>query len=177
MGEVFENANRRTILQKGFLFLAGMAGLKLVENQAGAQPPPVPRGQTLRFYTQPRSVHPHGVPGKLAAARRSRMMACGELREVPKGAKVGDYYSTCFSLGSPFGPNPQASSNLEIQTLKIKDGTLFGIAAPEGSIEGSVHAIVGGTGRYAGARGQFSSLPANGGADRGTVEIVVTLLS
>ncbi len=46
-----------------------------------------------------------------------------------------------------------------LHTFKLPGGELFGIGA--GGLEGTAHAIVGGTGRFAGAAGSYSVTPAS----------------
>jgi hypothetical protein len=55
-----------------------------------------------------------------------------------------------------FKAAPVASGSLH--TFTLPDGQLFGLGA--GGLEGTAHAVVGGTGRYAGASGSYTVEPA-----------------
>lgn len=175
MAEMFQRTNRRTLLQKGGVFLAGVLGLKLADKNAMAETavPASVKGETIRFFTRMAQVPSHGFsPGKISAVRSNRLITQGELFDAPEGKKVGEFYSTCFCLGTQHGPNPNAASNIELQTFRLAEGTIFGAAAESDANGIKTHAILGGTGRYIGARGQFCAVPAASG-----VEIVLTLLT
>jgi hypothetical protein len=180
MVEVSSSTRRRTILQRGFFFLAGVVGLRAVEprlsGSEGATPPP--GATTLTLSGRCRQVHSHpGSEGR--AAGGGRMVRHGELLDGRDGKKIGEFHSTCFCPELAFGVSPGAASSIELHTLQLDDGTLFGIADPAIGTGGhKVHAVLAGTGRYAGARGSYTALwgPGERGTDA-TVEFVLTLLA
>jgi hypothetical protein len=98
----------------------------------------------------------------------------GELLDAAGGSKVGEFYAACFCTGSPFGNSPVAAANVEMHTLNLLDGTI--VAMGSASTGENVYAIVGGTGKYAGASGSYVARqrPIELGGD-GTAEFVVTL--
>jgi hypothetical protein len=69
--------------------------------------------------------------------------------------KVGEFYASCACAAAPFGPGPLAAANLEYHTLTLEGGTIVGIGTAVGAE--NVYAIVGGTGRYAGASGTYEA--------------------
>jgi hypothetical protein len=74
------------------------------------------------------------------------------LLDRPGGVKIGEFFSALFALGSPFG-TPDATQ-LEYHTFNLHDGTIIGLGTAGAGGE-SEYAIVGGTGRFAGARGTY----------------------
>ena len=79
-------------------------------------------------------------------------MLRGELLDRPDGEPVGELYGTAFALHGP-GAQATDAERLELHTFKLRDGTIIGSGAA-GVVEGEF-AILGGTGRYAGARGTY----------------------
>lgn len=110
--------------------------------------------------------------GKTAAARSLRRC---ELLDGPDGARVGEFFASGFQLETAFGPLPAAPSNIELHTFRLGEDVLFGIGAPVPRGRERTHAVLGGTGRFAGARGSYVERDVDGGA-RGRVEFVVTLV-
>jgi hypothetical protein len=115
------------------------------------------------------------LPGETTppSDRRSRR---GTLLARPEGGEpVGEYFATCLSQPGAFGVHLAESPGVELQTFRLPGGTLFGAGANErNEAGGSVHAVLGGTGRYAGARGTFSLTPLSqdaGGRDWTEIEI------
>ena len=76
----------------------------------------------------------------------------GELIDEQQAVRVGKFYAAGFALGG--GSHPAHGERLELHTFKLRDGTIIG-SGTAGQLEG-VFAILGGTGRYAGARGRTS---------------------
>lgn len=100
----------------------------------------------------------------------------GELLDAPEGEKLGEFYAAGFFFDAPFGPSELSVANLEQHTFKLRDGTLVGMGTA--SQDEGVYAIVGGTGRYAGARGSYVARlqPIELGGD-GSAEFTLTLLA
>jgi hypothetical protein len=177
MGSETQSNRRRTLLQRGLVAAAAALGLATGNRRASAsaEPEPVPRppapegGRTLRLYGRGRTV---ATGGKGAGSRSLRRF---ELLDGPAGAPVGEFFATGFQLETAFGPLPSAPSNVELHTFRFGDDTLFGIGTPAPRGRERTHAVLGGTGRFAGARGTYVERDAEGGA-RGQVEFVVTLV-
>lgn len=174
---------RRTLLQRGLALLAGGAAVATGVRTVRAEEPaplkldPTPRRdvQTLTLYARRRPVA--GVPagGHAAHTADARTLASGELLDAPGGNAVGTFHTNCFCMGTPLGPHNRSASNLEFQVLELTDGTLFGICGGATPSTAKAHAIVGGTGRYAGASGSYIERPAADAARRDVVELIVTL--
>jgi len=106
-----------------------------------------------------------------------QMVMYGELLKEPQRTKVGEFYSSCLHIRSPFGPSLLAASNVEVHTFNLADGSLLGMGTPRQALGGEeVLAVLGGTGRYAGARGSYTARqrPQELGGD-GTAEFSFTV--
>ena len=173
---------RRTLLQRGLALLAGGVAVATGVRTVQAEEPTAPvvdvgpqrRRHTLTLYAHKRPVA--GVRGGHPAhGTDARTLASGDLLDAPGGSAVGSFYTNCFCMGTPLGPHARASSNLEFQVLELAEGTLFGICGGTNGSAAKAHAIVGGTGRYAGASGSYVERPAADTARRDVVELIVTL--
>jgi hypothetical protein len=178
MTEFFQRTDRRTLLGRALTLLAGVFGFTMIDNRAAAKESASlasQRGEPVRLYARHWRVHALGNVSGNSSGAGPRMIAQGELSDRPDGEKLGEFHSTRFCLESAFGYNAQSASNLEFQTFKMKDGVLFGMAAgaPELECEGA-HAILGGTGRFAGVRGSYV-ICRNAQDAQGPMEIVLTL--
>ena len=166
---------RRALLQRGLALLAGGAamagGTRWV--RAASPPPPAPL-TTLMLYTRQRPfVGPPGAAGHQHAAD-GRLVASGDLFDVPDGKRIGTFHSNCFCLQSSFGPQAGAASNLAFHVLELNDGTLFGIGSGGGGAERPL-AIVGGTNRYAGRSGSYIERAVDGqGSGDDVRELIIT---
>ncbi len=84
-----------------------------------------------------------------------RMTVFGEVADSA-GEKLGDFYASCFCLNAPFDESSRVAMNVEMHTIRLSDGTIHGMgtsaAGPDEEVE---FAIVGGTGRFRGARGTY----------------------
>ncbi len=100
-------------------------------------------------------------PGRIPGAGE-RGSVSGELIDPATGASVGTFRSATFHGG-------RDAADLELHTFDLGDGMLVGMGASQGG-EGTF-AIIGGTGRFAGARGAYAArqghreVGGDGGAD------------
>ena len=183
---------RRKLLGGGAALVTGTLGLGFLGKRFGqTEPGPevaanLPASATaaseaaveLRLYGRNWHVQGEGPRARWARPERGqRQVVFGELLDGPgdsTGAKVGEFYATCTCVNAPFGAGPLAAAFVEHHTLNLAEGTLTGMGTSQG--EESTFAIVGGTGRYAGARGSYVArqLPVELGGD-GTAELVVTV--
>jgi hypothetical protein len=148
---------RRDVLIRGgsaLLGAAGLAALPAAALPAGAAPPgAAPRmlfGRAWRISS--RDVRKGELP-----AEGVRLLIRGELYDAPTGGrKLGEFYATAHRLGTLGKAAPQAPGSLELHTFVLAGGTLVGsgVASAAAASEGEF-AIVGGTGRYVGARGSY----------------------
>lgn len=161
---------RRALLTRGALFVVGALGLGAAgktlterEPSSGALAMQV-RGANWQ------STYPNRARGVLPEAGQ-RSSVYGELFSTEE-EKVGEFYASSFQFGAPFGASELAAGAMETHQFNFRDGTIVGIgtlADLNGSA--SVHAIIGGTGRYAGASGSYTARqrPVQMGGD-GTAE-------
>ena len=186
MGVEVPRAARRSLLGRGALLVAGAATFGFLGR--GEQPAAVPTAvpavpavpdvpeigaPVLRFVGQSwHTVSQDRRPGQLPEPG-DRTTMYGELMGAD-GGKLGEFYSACFCVGSPFGPGPFAASNVELHTFNLAGGSITGMGTA--SAGENVYAVVGGTGEYAGATGSYVARqrPFELGGD-GTAEFVVTL--
>ena len=177
MNELKPTISRRSVLQRSLLFVAGACGLQLApcETQA-AELPPAPYGSTtLKFYsTSFRHHRPGQRPGKLPT-RTGVLNRHGELLDGVAGKKVGDFAATCLGSEGSLPAGRPGGFIVELQTLQFEDGSLFGIGS--GSEDENMHAILGGTGRFAGAKGSYLIRRSDEAANEGAIEFVINLLS
>jgi hypothetical protein len=188
---------RRTLLQGGAALVTGVLGAGLFGRRLGqsetaaisqpdgdgsrpqALPPDQPASTELRLYGRNWQILSDGPRITWARPTRGqRSLVFGELLDAPAeaaGAKIGEIYATCTCVNTPFGPGALGATSFEQHTLNLQDGTLTGMGTSLGD-EG-VFAIVGGTGRYVGARGSYVArqAPLRRGGD-GTAELVVTVI-
>lgn len=148
---------RRALLKRGALLIGGFAGLGLA-GKAGFDARDSDPGGTLSFALHGRNwrtTHPARPRGVLPEPGQ-RSASFGELLDGPDGAKVGEFYATSFQFGTPFGPGETAADAMETHQFNLSDGTIIGVGTlPHRLGATSVHAIIGGTGRYQGASGSY----------------------
>jgi len=168
---------RRSLLQRGGLAMAGVVGLGLARAGAQGRDTALPRrdGGSLTLYGRQFRRLSSRRTGEIES-QGDRLLMCGELLDRPDGRKVGEFYSACFCPHAPFGVGPHAASTVEFHTFNLDDGTLIGAGSTRPAGTESVFAIVGGTGRYQGARGSYIAYQAPGdlGGD-GTAEFALTI--
>ena len=132
---------RRTLLQQGLALLGGgvavAAGTRWTRPAQAAEQSGGAKSLTLYARIRP-------LPGGAAHAGDTRLVSSGDLLDAPNGKCVGQFYTNCFCLGTPFGPHETAASNLEMQMLQLHDGTLFGMGGGTAAHDGEkAHAIIG----------------------------------
>ena len=156
-----ERSTRRGALGRGVALLGGLVGLGAA-TEATAAPP---GATTLAFHVRGLTHDRRGL-----RRRGDPLTLQGELLDRPGGRRVGELHAAAFTLRGPGGAGP---SELELHTLVLEDGTLVGSGT--GDAGGGAYAILGGTGRYAGARGSYAVRRSHE-PGAGDAELVVTLL-
>ena len=167
---------RRTILKRGAIGAASVAALAVA---VGTQSAPRSASattiegasRTVRFLG--RGWHTDaskaGLPGKGDA-----YSVYGELYE-PSGVKAGEFFSRNLGVDSPFQITGAGVGSFEIHTLSLEGGTIVGVGIGGGAERS--YAIVGGTGKYAGARGSYLARQDTYGLGGvGKAELLLTLL-
>jgi len=178
MATRFHKTKRRNILKSGALVLAGAMGLSRLGNETVGQAAMADGagnasftlyGRQWQMYTADR--RPGTVPIK-----GDRVAIYGEFLDEVGGRKVGEFYASCFCVGLPFGASPFSAANVEMHTMNLEGGTLIGMGSA--SAGENRYAIVGGTGRFLGARGSYvaQQRPWELGGD-GTAEFTITLMA
>lgn len=152
---------RRALLRRAFIAIGGVAGVGVAARAGLDSPAGAPPEGTLSFRLSGQNwrmtypARPRGVlpsPGERSAT-------FGELIAGSAGEKVGEFYASSYQFGSPFGASAVAAAAMETHQFNLTDGTIIGVGTVPGFDESpSVHAIVGGTGRYEGASGSYVAL-------------------
>ncbi|MBI4329216.1 MAG: hypothetical protein HY685_05075 [Chloroflexi bacterium] len=181
MGTTAEGSRRKFLKQATFLLGGIAAGVALLTREAQAKvpaPPDSPREATpLRLYGQHWHLYSQARKKGELPLKGDNGAMYGELVDEPGGKKMGEFYSHCLFLQAPFGPGPFAAAAVEVHTFNLEDGTILGMGAMSSPhSRPSVYTLVGGTGRYAGARGTYTARqdPQELGGD-GTADIVFSL--
>jgi hypothetical protein len=167
---------RRVLLQRGAALLGGAIGLGSTAAVASPAIAEAPREgakadvpETLRLFGKRRMRARAGRAARVAPAAPATY---GDLALEPGARAIGTFRSNGLGQAGTLPALPVAA--LEIQTFELREGTLFGIGAPAGR-DGERHcAVLGGTGRFASARGSYLERPA---AKADLVEFVFTLKS
>ena len=159
---------RRTLLQRGLALLGGAFGGAIASREAQA----APLGSaevTLRLIGSRRPAV--RVAKGLGAA--SHLVCSGDLLSGPGGETVGAFHTNGLCLETSLGSRLAAPSNIAFQSFTLPDGSLFGVGPGPAAGGERTCALLGGTGRFAGARGSYverASPSASQGRD--TVEFV-----
>jgi hypothetical protein len=141
---------RTTALRRLLVALGGVVGLgaggaaaATVAGGGGARAQGV---RTMTLYA--RDVHRSrsGVAHEPRPGRRDTRTHAAQLLDARR-SPVGQF------SGAPVGDGAT-----QLHTFALADGAIFGLAASDAA--GAAHAIVGGTGRYAGATGTYTVRPA-----------------
>lgn len=148
---------RRRFLKRSAALVGATAGMGLlarsgVEGTSG----PAQGAVTMALQgTNWRLTYPdrrRGVPPEPG----ERSASFGQLLNGAGDEKVGEFYASSFQFGAPFGPSEYAAAAMEMHHFNLADGTIVGMGTLGGLRDHeSVHAIIGGTGRYAGATGSY----------------------
>ena len=134
---------RRGVLGRGLVLLAGLGA-------AVAGRPALARARSGSLVLYGRNWRGYGRGGGLPLDG-DRLSLRGDLLARPDGDPVGEFVATAFAFGG--AAHPAHSERLELHTFKLAEGTIFGTGTV-GGLEGAF-AILGGTGRYAGAHGTY----------------------
>jgi hypothetical protein len=151
--------NRRDALKNALISAAvgigaaGKSGLAAVRDGTAE---PKPGGQVVLYGVRWQITSQDLNRGELPPAG-IRMLVRGEIFDKPSGGhKAGDFFATYYRLNTPGKVAPHEPGSLELHTFVFFDGTLTGsgVANSAPDSEGQF-AIIGGTGRYHGARGSY----------------------
>lgn len=172
------SSGRRSLLTKGAVLFGGALGLGLLgrdaasggETKNGVVAMALHGGGWRLTYPDRR----RGVP----PAPGERSASFGQLFSSPdRTDKAGEFYASSFQFGAPFGDGQFAANAMEMHHFNLADGTIVGMGTVGGFHDTqSVHAIIGGTGRYEGAAGSYLARqnPLDLGGD-GSAEFTFTM--
>ena len=147
---------RRDAVRQATVLLAGLFGFGV------ANAPSALAASARAGASHPTSFVVHGVDwhldsesgrAGLPAVPGERATVYGTLVAEPGGASVGEFQAASFFGDSPFSASEAAS--LEQHVFHIAGDAIFGIGSASDS--GGVFAVVGGSGRFAGARGSYTA--------------------
>jgi hypothetical protein len=169
---------RRGLLKRCLAFVGGGLGVGLLGKEARAETKPAAGGtQQLTMRLSGRSWQLYGTDHKTGRAPRTgeRLTTFGELVDHASGESTGEFHAAILATASPFDHGQVATGSMEMHTFKLEDGTLIGMGTTAAGNES--FAVVGGTGRYAGASGAYTAQqrPYDLGGD-GSAEFDFTLV-
>lgn len=145
---------RRTVLKRGIFAAAATAAAALAIRPGDQRPAlaavPIGGGKTLELFGRGWHADADKVPSK-----GDSYSVYGELITSPDGDKCGEFYAACMAIDSPFQVTGQGLGSLEIHTLVLAGGSIVAMGAGGGAERS--FAIVGGTGKYTGARGSYTA--------------------
>ena len=142
---------RSNVVRRGLVLLGGAIGLGA---GAGAAMKATSGGdeRTLTLRSPALRLHvPERRPGEAIRAG-DRGTLHGELVDA-SGARIGAFHGARVAIESAVGAGAFADGSMEQHTFQLEGGTLLGMGTFLGAE--SLFTIVGGTGRYAGARGTY----------------------
>ena len=174
MNTPIPESGRRTVLKRG-IFAAAAAAAAALAIRPGEQRPalatvPIGGGKTIELFGRGWHADTNKIPSK-----GDSYSVYGELLTSPAGDKCGEFYAACLAIDSPFQVTGEGIGSLEIHTLVLAGGSIVAMGAG-GGVERSF-AIVGGTGKYAGARGSYTANQDTYGlGGRGTAALKLRLL-
>ena len=170
------STGRRTILKRGAIGAASIAAIAVA---AGTQSSPQRMAPAIAT-TGSRTIRLVGrgwhadTPKTALPGKGDAYSVYGELL-APAGDKVGEFFSQNIGVDSPFQITGQGVGSFEIHTLSLPEGTIVGVGVGGGRERS--YAIVGGTGKYAGARGSYLARQDTYGlGGDGKAELLLTLL-
>jgi len=164
--------DRRSVLKWAALgataLAGGVAAAAVVEGGAASL------GEGKRLQLTGRSFRVLGLARGQLPAPGTQLALVGELLGS-RGRKLGEFYASSVYVGAPHGAGDAAASYIETHHFNLPGGTLVGSGTWH--VRGiSRFAIVGGTGRYAGATGTYQAVqrPVEMGGD-GTASFTIDL--
>ena len=173
MAEGIRDLAKRLALRRGIAAVAGLVGIGAAVRAASERPAMAQVGtpQVFRLTGSDWHVRSTDFPRGARPDGGDQLSMYGVVNDE-RGTKLGEFHSAAFVMDTSFG---HAGTNVEVHTFNLAAGTLVGIGMA--SAERNVYAVVGGTGRYAGARGSYLATlrPLEFGGD-GTATFDVTLV-
>ncbi|MGZ4388201.1 MAG: hypothetical protein ACXVZL_02335 [Gaiellaceae bacterium] len=148
--------SRRSLLTRALVLVGGAIGIGAATGGAAEAVTVVPaakspgtltfRGRGFVLQTPARKPGEQIQPGDQGTV-------VGELVDPRSGKSRGRFYGSRAAFDSGTSRHARADASVELHTFRLDDGTILGMGS---ALPGeSLFSIVGGTGRYAGARGTY----------------------
>jgi hypothetical protein len=151
---------RRTALRRGLLFLGGLVGIGAATRVASTAPAATHAAgdgatavrEVLSFCAQHLQVHVGGRRATRMPDSGEPAAAHAELVDAG-GRRIGEIHVAVMPVHGP-GMASADTGAMEWHTFHLDGGTIIGSGSA--GTEGGAFAVVGGTGRFAGARGTYT---------------------
>jgi hypothetical protein len=172
MNEVGTPTPRRTLLQRGLALLGGALGVGALGGEVHGRTATTAPAPTLHLLGRRRTT------ARLAGATHAtnqHAVSSGELLDAKGDETVGSFHTNGFCLETRLGTPLPSESNIAFQTFVLAGGSLFGLGGGPSPDGDRTCAVLGGTGRYAGAQGTYVERVPSQPAGRDAVEFIFTL--
>lgn len=175
---------RRGALQSGIALLAGAVGLEVAgrTRAAAAAPAPPATGAVpvTTLVLQARGLRALPASGRTGAppARGDGVTLHADLVDAT-GAHAGTLTGVSHCTAAPLSSDESPVGAVEMHTMTLRDGVILGMGTSPAVAAGSAaFAVVGGTGRYAGARGSYlAEQQTDAAGGRGCARYTLTLVT
>lgn len=108
------------------------------------------------LYLERFSMHT-GDRGRGAQRKRGDQTILRGTLTTEAGERYGEVFGSALTMPGPIEPDTPQTPRLEIQNFHLIDGTILGMGTAFAQVEvPNVYTIIGGSGRYAGARGGYT---------------------
>ncbi len=149
-----ERPTRRNAIRRGLLAAGGLIGLGAGARTAANRSVRVAGTTDITLYA-PDLATPTARSGEAPAAR-------SEVLDAPEGRPVGEVHVAVVPVLGP-GASSSNADRMEWHTFHLQGGTILG--AGSAGTEGGAFSVIGGTGRFANARGTYDLRRVPGGAE------------
>ena len=150
--------NRRDALMRGFALLGAAIGIGAASDApAGARESEASPKKQMVLHARLLRIHSRDLRRGELPTPGVRMMASAEIVAGPSSVeKMGDFLAAYHRVNAPGKAARHEPGSLEQHTFVLPEGNLFGTGVGSSGMESEGQfAIVGGTGRYAGAQGSY----------------------
>ena len=171
-----DGTSRRTLMKQGLVLIAGAAGVGVASavGQSGSRTIPValPVGAAPLAFTPARASSPSGSATTLPLYVRDVRFTSPVFKpgELPDGSTPRSPHGTLVDADGVWvgtftgGVLPGSAGQIALQRFVFADGSLIGMGS--GSLADEEYAVVGGTGKFAGAIGSYTTKLEQGSVGR-----------
>lgn len=108
------------------------------------------------LYLERYSMHT-GEGGRGAQRKRGDQTVLRGMLTTADGERFGEVFASALTMPGPVDADSPHTSRLEIQNFHLRDGTILGMGTAFAQVEvPNLYTIIGGSGKYAGARGGYT---------------------